>query len=195
MRATTVRRSTLVAVAIHAATLSLVALPGAARAERFVGVGGGAILPYQGEVGWNVFGEIGSHLWGSKHFLGGTEFSFRRQDASPTSGSELVQTDLYDVRLLGRFVFAPKRISPYFGGGGGLGAVHTRATSTVDKEVGLSANVLGLVGLHVPFAENRVAFFAEARFGYTWDLTGDFDHVKRSGFDGFSGVGGLRFAF
>jgi len=195
MRATHARRAIACALSTLAAAACLAGLPGHAAAERYIGLGGGVALPYQGEVGWTVLGEIGGHMWGSKHFLGGTEFEFRRQDASPTTGTEHVPVDLYNVRLLGRFVFSPKTISPYIGLGGGLGAVHARETSTDDSEVGLSASILGLAGLHVPFAEGRIAFFTEARFGFTWDLTGDFSHVDPKGMDGFTAVGGLRFRF
>ncbi len=174
----------------------LVALPGPALADRFIGVGGGVAIPYKGQVGWTVLGEFGGHMWGSKHFLGGTEFEFRRQDASPAGGAiEDVPVDLYNVRLLGRFVFAPKRISPYFGGGGGLGAIRTASTSTRGSELGLSASVIGLFGLHVPVAGGRIGLFGEGRFGYTWALTGDYSHVRGKGFDGFTGVGGLRLRF
>ncbi len=196
MRSNRPTRVPVRALSIALAAACLAALPGSAAADRFVGVGGGVAIPYKGQVGWTVLGEIGGHMWGSKHFLGSTEFEFRRQDASPASGgTEDVPTDLYNVRLLGRFVFAPKRISPYFGGGGGLGAIHTHATSTRNSELGLSASILGLLGLHVPVAQGRIGLFGEARFGYTWDLTGDFSHVRRKGFDGFTGVGGMRFRF
>jgi hypothetical protein len=181
--------STLVVVAC------LATLPGSASADRFVGVGGGVAIPYKGQVGWTVLGEIGSHLWDSPYFLGSTEFEFRRQDASASGGGPDVPVDLYNLRLLGRFVFSPKTISPYFGGGGGLGAINTKATATDNSELGLSGSVIGLLGLHVPLAKGRIALYGETRFGFTWDLTGDFSHVRRKGFDGFTGVGGVRFRF
>lgn len=184
------------ATALLCALAGLTALPNAARADHFVGIAGGVAIPYKGAVGWNVLGEIGGNMWGSKHFLGGTEFEFKRQDASPTgAGTSDVPVDLYNVRLLGRFVFAPKRLTPYFGGGGGLGAIHSSTTSTAPSELGLSANVLGLVGMNLPLAGGRIGVFGEARFGFTWDLTGDFSQVRRKGFDGFSGVAGVRFRF
>jgi len=195
MRPTAASRAFARALALALVAAGLFLAPGVASAERIVGVGGGVAIPYKGQVGWSVLGELGGHMWGSKHFVGTTEFEFRRQDASPSSGSEDVPVDLYNLRLLGRFVFAPKRISPYLGAGGGLGAIHTHDTSTRTSELGLSASVLGLGGLHVPVAGGRIALFGEARFGFTWDLTGDFAHVRRKGFDGFTGVGGVRFAF
>lgn len=182
--------------ALAVSLLCMTAAPDCARADRYAGLAGGVAIPYKGAVGWNVLGEIGGHMWGSKHFLGGAEFEFKRQDASPAGGgSSDVPVDLYNVRLLGRFVFAPKRLTPYFGGGGGLGAIHTSSTATDPKELGLSANIVGLVGVNLPLAGGRIGLFSEARFGFTWDLTGDFSHVQRKGFDGFAGVGGIRFRF
>jgi len=196
MRAIRARRAAASAGATLVALFSLAALPGQALADRYVGLAGGAAIPYKGALGWNVLAEIGGHMWGSKHFLGGAEFEFKRQDADATaSGAPDVPVDLYNARLLWRFVFAPKRLTPYFGAGGGLGAINAKATATESSELGLSANVVAIGGVNWPVMKDRMSLFGEARFGYTWDLTGDFSHVRRQGFDGFSGMGGIRFRF
>ena len=183
------------AIATCAALLALVGFSARdAQARGFVGGGGAVFIPYDGEVGWNVYGEVGGYAWGTKgHFLSSGEFEFRRGAGNPTSGNvEDVNYDMYTLRWIGRFVFNPGHFTPYIGGGGGVSAINTKDTISRPGDLGMGLGVLGLAGLEAPFG-NRFSIYSEVRFGYTWDVVGSFGNVKRSGMDGFSGVGGVRF--
>ena len=179
------------------AVLFLTAGAGPAVADSYFGVAGGAFVPYKGQVGWSVLGEFGGPMWGSRHFRGSTEFEFRRYQAGPedTVINEQVNIDSYNLRLLGRFIFAPKKFTPYIGGGGGMTVIDAEATAINRAEISFGLSVLGLVGIEAPIVRDRLTIYAETRFGYTWALTGQLQHVNQSGFDGFTGVGGLRFWF
>lgn len=197
MRSSDRRRACALALRaiLCAALLSTAAT--AARADRYFGVGGGVAIPYDGKVGWSVLAETGRPWFGSKHFRGSTEFEFRRMQAADTDASATsdVPLDEYHLRLMGRFIFAPGKLTPYLGGGGGLSLLHSGSTATSSSELGLGAGLLALAGVEFPLAGPRLSFYAETRFGYTWDLTGDFSNIKSGGFDGFTGIGGLRFWF
>jgi hypothetical protein len=174
-----------------------VTVAASARADRYIGVGGGVAIPYDGKVGWSVNAETGRSMFGSKYLRGSTEFEFRRQEAatSDTSLGYDVPLDEYHLRLMGRFVFAPGGFTPYIGGGGGLSLLHAGATPIVGSEIGLGVGLVALAGIEMPIIGPHVVLYGETRFGYTWDLTGDFSHLTSGGFDGFTGVGGLRFWF
>jgi hypothetical protein len=178
-----------------AAVLSTAAT--AAHADRYFGVGGGVAIPYDGKVGWSVLAETGRPWFGSKYFRGSTEFEFRRQEAADadTSATSDIPLDEYHLRLMGRFFFAPGKLTPYLGGGAGLSLLHAESTATTSSEIGLGVGVIGLAGVEMPIAGPRVSLYAETRFGYTWDVTGDFSNLQNGGFDGFTGIGGLRFWF
>ena len=93
-------------------------------AEIFIGVGGGALLPWEGDTGYSVMGEFGGNIVTERLRLG-VEFEYEDYDVD-VGLADLGLPDAtlairsYDLRAMLRFVLFPKRITPYLGVGGGF---------------------------------------------------------------------------
>jgi hypothetical protein len=190
------------------------AVVSSASADLYYGAGGGLSVPYDGQVGWSVVGEIGGDIF-SKHFRLGGDFQFidqqRELDLRGVGfGRYDVALRSYEIRALFRFMFNPGKLTPYVGGGGGVSIIdfnHPGLTSELsglgvpdvlisDSTVGIGAGLLVLAGIEWPIMTKAVNLYGEARAGYTWEVTDNLKGLLTNGsFSGFQAIFGLRMRY
>jgi len=176
----------------------------------YASAGGGAFVPWSGEVGWTVMGEFGTD-WSSPYVRVGGEFIFTDSSRDAWLGyanrlAANVGIRTYQLNFVTRYVMFPGKFTPYIGVGGGFSVIDVddarfRAAlnpaapylARDNSSVGIGGGVLGLVGLELPVGSQNVNLFAEARANYIWELTSSLDPVAVSNnFSGFTGAFGLR---
>ena len=149
-----------------------------------VTIGGGAFLPYNGDVGGTAMvgaeGRVGQHL-----SVGG-EVDYRHFDVGRDASVENVNT-----RALVRYTWFPGVVNPYVGAGAGVGigwihgTAHLGAIDLPFRDAGVTVGVLGLAGIDVPLGE-RVSLFAESRISSDVDV--NFGNAQLGGLTGASGA-------
>jgi hypothetical protein len=189
---------------------SLLTASGAA-ADTYVGAGGGAVVPWSGDVGWSVMGEIGTDL-SSEYFRLGGEFSYSSYDQSLDYrllglGQIPIEMRTYELRLVTRYVLFPGKLTPYIGGGGHLALIDAndwKVRALVrnpflvrsGSSLGFGGGLLGLVGLELPLFTKQLNLFAEGRVAYTWEITSNLGPgIGPDNFSGFQGIAGIRARF
>jgi hypothetical protein len=182
-----------------------------AAAETYVGASGGAMVPYEGGVGWTLVGEIGTD-WASKWFRLGAEFVFSDLDQPANLTwvglpSVTVEMRTYEINFIGRYVLFPGHITPYVGAGGGFILVDVNDSALqralgvplifqTGSSTGIGGGLLGLVGLEIPLFSKAINVYVEARADYYWEFTDNLKPlIDEKNYSGFSGIGGLRVRF
>jgi hypothetical protein len=180
-------------------------------ADTYVGASAGAVVPYEGGVGWTMMAEIGTD-WTNKWVRVGGEFVFSNldQDADLSSiGVAPVKLGLrtYELNFVTRYVMFPGHISPYIGVGGGFifidvddgdlkRALGVPPIFQSGSTTGIGGGLLGLVGLEIPLFSESINIFAEGRVDYYWELTNNLKPlIDEKNYNGFSGIVGLRMRF
>jgi len=200
--------------ALLGTVLIVLAVAAPASAELYYGGGGGLSVPYDGQVGWSVVGEIGGDVF-SDHFRLGGDFQFIDQQRElDLRGAGFGRYDValrsYEIRALVRFMFNPGKLTPYIGGGGGVSIIdfdHPGLTSDLgglgvpdflisDSTVGIGAGLLFLVGIEWPVMTKAMNLYAEGRAGYTWEVTDNLNGLLNNGnYSGFQAIFGLRMRY
>ncbi len=179
-----------------------------ARAQLSLGAAGGVVVPWDGNTGYSVSGEVLYRLAGRPWRFGG-EFEFRHYDTE-LFGVDDVGIDSFELRLLAHYLFDLGVLRPYLGVGiqTSLNVIDDDAIETVRgvrvDDTGGSLGATAIAGLELPLAE-LVSAFVEARVSVDAQLTEedhyddyyyyDDDDVDVEELGGFSARGGLRIRF
>lgn len=198
-------RRTAIALVGLALGAALAAPP--ARAQLSAGAGGGVVIPWDGNAGYSVSGEVLYRLAGRAWRFGG-EFEYRGYE-SQLFGVHDVDIDSYQLRVLAHYLFELGPVSPYLGVGIQTslnviddGAIEAVLGVPVD-ETGASIGATLIAGVELPLAAS-VSAFAEARVSVDAQLTEeeddyysyyDDDDVDVEELGGFTGRAGLRIRF
>lgn len=185
-----------------AGLLFALVLPGVAGAQMHLGVGAGALEPWEGDTGYSVVGQLMGSAF-SDHFRLGVEFEYQSYDTE-ILGLTDIEVDSYDLRALVQLVLFPKKISPYIGIAYGFNLIEVDddrlddafGAAGVDVETfGFGTGGVGFLGLRVPLGEH-LALFAEGRAGIATELTDAFDdEFEPKNLSGYSGMAGVQLSF
>jgi hypothetical protein len=177
---------------------------GEARAQLSAGAAGGVAVPWDGDSGYSVAGDVMYRLRGKPWRFGG-EFEFRKYK-SEFFGVSGVEVEAYQMRILAHYLFALGPLVPYVGVG-----LHTSINEADDDEIelalpgrsvdgtGTGMGVTAIAGLEIPLAD-FLSLFAESRLGVEAQFSEeddgyDDDDVEVENLGGFSGRGGIRIRF
>jgi hypothetical protein len=181
-----------------------------ARAQLSLGAAGGVVVPWDGNTGYSVSGEVSYRLAGRPWRFGG-EFEYRHYE-SQLFGVEGVEIHSYQLRVFAHYLFELGPIRPYLGAGiqTSLNAIDDDAIEAVLSvpvdETGGALGATAIAGLELPLAD-LVSAFVEARVSVDAQLTEedhyddyyyyyyDDDDVDVEDLGGFSARGGLRIRF
>ena len=195
-----------------AVALLFLGVNSASSAETYVAVGGGALVPWEGDTGYSLVGELGTTVF-TKHIRLNLEFEYEKYDVDVgLSGYSLPDASLhvrnYDLRTVVRFVFFPKSLSPYVGVGAGINLIEIddrdiktalgipALTGSNPKSYGFSFGLVALAGVEAPVFTNRLRLYAEARTSVDWELSDPVvSTLTNANFGNFTAMAGLRVFF
>jgi hypothetical protein len=176
-----------------------------------VGIGAGAFVPWQGNAGSAVTGNV---LVSSPtgHVRLGGELVYRSFESRFFDVND-VDVDSYQVSFVFHYLFNPEGFSPYLGFTTGFSVNKIRKTEVQDQQpvrvtddVGAGLGLSALVGLELPVGEH-FALYGEARIGLASQQTSTDDDEDEYGYNdsyddyetedigGVTGVLGVRYRF
>jgi hypothetical protein len=171
-----------------------------ARADFEIGLGGGGFVPWEGNSGYAVVGQIMGSLEPRNWRFGG-EFQYRDFETDYFSVSG-VQTQQFALQGFFHYrFFAESMVTPYAGAGIGI-AINVIDDDKIEDQkpaldvspVGGGAGIFGIGGLELLLGDT-VTLFGEMRLSADVQLTDKGGSIDAENIGGFTGLGGIRLRF
>lgn len=176
-----------------------------------LGAGAGYFVPWQGEGGHAVTGQVLVSS-PSGHFRLGGEVLWRSYESRIFEVSD-VDVDSYEVNFVFHYLFNPEGVSPYLGGVIGFNINKIRKTEVegdrplvdVKDDTGAGFGTALVAGLDIPIGDH-FTLYGEARLGIAYQQTSsdddrdygyydDYDDYDSEDLGGLTGVIGARYRF